>query len=368
MKRLTGICMAATLLLCSCGSTEKAEQAPELIQAVGVDMDTAEVMKMDLSGVTSFSAQVVPGIEGLAFTASGSIDKLYVSIGDHVKKGELLATIAGASGTAKRLKEEIAGMKTNNADINKQSQYDIDMQEENLKNLKKQLTKAKKSMDKKNLRGQITEAEENIKIAKEKLKQQKELQALEIRQKQSDLTEAQKGSKGTKLYSTIDGEIISTTGGTGYMVQGGITAIQVANMKKPRLKTAYVADSKLAKASSYVAVVNGKKYEVEAEEQELSREEIEMGKYPSNTWFDFVDKNVEIEVGESATVDLYTDSVKDALVVPANAVFQSGEESYVYVVNGDAKTKVVVTTGTETDAYIQLVTGVKEGDVVYVEG
>ncbi len=368
MKRITGICMTVALLLCGCGSTEEAVQAPELINAVGVDMDTAEVKKMDLSGVTSFSAQVVPGIEGLAFTASGSIDKLYVSIGDHVKKGELLATLSGASGTAKRLKEEIANMKTTNADINKQSQYDIDMQEEGLKDLQKQLKGAKKSADKKRLRGQIIEAEENIKIAKEKLKQQKELQALEIRQKQKDLTESQKSSKGTKLYSTIDGEVISTTGGTGYMVQGGLTAIQVANMKKPRLKTAYVSDSKLAKASSYVAVVDGKKYEVEAEEQELTREEIEMGKYPSNTWFDFVDNNVDIEVGKSATVDLYTDSVKDALVVPANAVFKNGEETYVYIVNGDAKTKTVVTTGTETDAYIQIATGVKEGDVVYVEG
>ncbi len=367
MKRITGICMVAALLLCGCGNTEDVLQVPELINAVGVDMDTVEVKKMDLSGVTSFSAQIVPGIEGLAFTASGSIDQLYVSIGDHVKKGELLATISGASGTAKRLKEEIAGMKTANADINKQSQYDIDMQQENLKNLKKQLKAAKNSMEKKNLRGQITVVKEDIKIAKEKLKQQKEMQALEIRHKQVDLNEAQKNSKGTKLYSTIDGEIISTTGGTGYMVQGGITAIQVANMKQPRIKTTYVSDSKLAKASSYVAVVNGKKYEVEAEEQELSREEIEMGRYPTNTWFDFVDKNVNIEVGESATIELYTDSVKDALVVPANAVFKSGEESYVYVVSGDAKTKVVVTTGTETDAYIQIVTGVKEGDVVYVE-
>lgn len=368
MKRVTGICLAAALLLCSCGGRQEAAQVPELINAVGVDMDTAEVVKMDLSGVVSFSAQVVPGVEGLAFTASGSIDKLYVSIGDHVKKGDLLATIAGASGTAKRLKEEIAGMKANNADINKQTQYDIDMQNENLKNQKKMLSSAKTTAEKKRLRNQILETQENIKIAREKLSQQKELQALEIRQKQRDLNDAKKNAAGTKLYSTIDGEIISTTGGTGYMVQGGVTAIQVANMKKPRLKTVYVSGSKLAKASSYKAVVDGKKYEVEVEEQELTREQIERNEYPENTWFDFVDKEIDIEVGESATVDLYTDSVKDALVVPSNSVFKSGEESYVYVVNGDAKTKTVVTTGTETDAYIQVVTGLKEGDVVYVEG
>ena len=69
-----------------------------------------------------------------------------------------------------------------------------------------------------------------------------------------------------------------------------------------------------------------------------------------------------------STIELYTDTVKDALVVPANAVYRSKEESYVYLVEGDAKTKTIVKTGTETDAYIQIESGVKEGDVVYVEG
>lgn len=201
-----------------------------------------------------------------------------------------------------------------------------------------------------------------------KLEQQKELQQLEIRQKEADIKEAQKSTKNSKLYSTIDGEVISTSGGSGYMVQGGSVAIQVANMDAPRLKTAYVSDSKLAKASSYVAIVDGKKYKVEVEEQEVSRQDIEMGNYPKNSWFDFVADHVDAKVGGSATIELYTDTVKDALVVPANAVYRSKEESYVYLVEGDAKTKTIVKTGTETDAYIQIESGVKEGDVVYVEG
>ncbi len=367
MKRAICICMAAGLLLCGCGEKEVVK-APELINAVGVDMDTVQVKKMDLSGVTSFSAQIVPRIEGLAFMSSGSIEKLYVTIGDKVKKGELLATLSGVSGQVKTIKEEIKNLQSANEDANKQSFYDIKMQKENLKNLKKQRKKAKKSSEKKNLNSQITIAEEDIKIAEEKLNQQKELQQLEIRQKERKLASAKKGSKNTKLYSTISGEVIGTTGGTGYMVQGGNVAIQIADMNHPRIKTSYVADSKLAKASSYVAVVDGKKYEVEVEAQELTKEQIERGEYPSNTWFDFVEKNVNIPVGKSANVELYTDSVKDALVVPSNAVFQAGEEKYVYVVTGDAKTKTVVTTGTETDAYVQIVTGVKEGELVYVEG
>lgn len=368
-RQIGAILLAVSMITCGCGkSAANQEDVPELMEAVGVDMDTAVVTKMDLSGVTSFSAQIVPKIEKMAFLSSGSIDQMKVSIGDKVKKGQLLATLAGGSGRVKSLTEEIATLKENNEGINQQSEYDIEMLEENLSDLKKQYKAAKTKQEKKQLKMQIVEKEEDIKIAKVKLKQQKELQQLEIRQKEADIATAKKSTKNSKLYSTIDGEVISTSGGNGYMVQGGSVAIQVANMKAPRLKTQYVSDSKLAKASSYVAIVDGKKYEVEVEEQEVSRQDIEMGNYPKNSWFDFVSDSVDAKVGGSATIELYTDTVKDALVVPANAVFRSKEESYVYLVEGDAKTKTVVKTGTETDAYIQLESGVKEGDVVYVEG
>lgn len=374
MKKFAGAHIAAVMALAVAGTVflagckeQVTEKAPELVDAVGVDMDTAEVVRMDLSGVVSYSAQIVSKIEEISFLSSGSIDELKVSVGDHVKKGQLLATLSGNSGKAKQLREEINNLKAANEDVNKQSLYDIDMMEENLKSLRKK-RKAVKKAGRKQMDRQITEVEENIKIAEEKLRQQKELQQLEIRQKERELSEEQGTQKNGKLYSPINGEIVGTTGGSGYMVQGGNTAFQVANMEAPRLKTVYISNAKLASASQYVAVVNGKQYEVELEEQELSREEIERSTHPANTWFDFVDTSVDAKVGKSATLNLYTDAVENALVVPANAVFQSGEESYVYLVDGDAKTKVVVTTGTKTDAYVQIESGVKEGDIVYVEG
>lgn len=322
---------------------------------------------MDLSGVVAFSAQIVPSVEELSFLSSGSIESLNVSIGDKVKAGQLLASLSVASGKAKNLRNEIETLKAQNEDRNKQGQYDIEMLEENVKELRKQLAKEKASSRRKKIKKQIESAKMDVKIAEEKLLQQKELQQLEIRQKEREFTEAQKSTKGAKLYSPINGEVIGTAGGSGYMVQGGNTAIQVANMEKPRLKTAFVSSSLIAKANRCIAVIGGKEYEIEIEEQELSREEIERGVVPENSWFDFKEDHVSAEVGNSAAVELHTDSVKDALVVPVNALLGSGEEKYVYLVEGDAKIKTSVTVGTQTDAYVQLVTGVKEGDVVYVE-
>ena len=373
-KTFLGVCTILAALpvvgaaaLTGCAKQAAVQEVPELIEAVGVDMDKAEVIRMDLKGIVSYPAQIVPRIEEIAFLSSGTIEDLKVSVGDHVKKGQLLATLSGTSGKAKSLQEEIKNQKAANEDVNKQSRYDLDVLEENKKALQKQLRGAKDSRMKKGLKQQIAEAEEDIKIGEERLKQQKELQQLELRQKEAELAEAKTSTKNSKLYSPIQGEVVATSGGTGYMVQGGNTAVQVANMQAPRIKTTYVSGTKLAKASRYVALVEGKEYEVEVEEQELDREDVERNIYPENTWFDFVNKNVSVDVGGSATIDLYTDAVEGALVVPYNAVFGSGEEKYVYIVEGDAKIKTAVTTGTETDAYVQITNGVKEGDVVYVE-
>lgn len=375
MKRFRGIAMSAamcfamagTVMLTGCGKQETVE-VPELIEAVGVDMDKAEVIRMDLSGLVSYAAQIVPSIEEVSFLSSGNIDEMRVAVGDRVKKGQLLATLSGNSERAKQLREEIKNKQEENADVNRQSRYDIDMLEEGLKELRKQKRAAKQPEEKKQLRRQIVEAEENIKIAEEKLRQQKELQQLELRQKRAELSETQGVVKNSRLYSPISGEIVAATGGSGYMVQGGNTVFQVANMDAPRLRTVFISAAKLAKASRYVAVIGGKEYRVRVEEQEVDRKDAEMGVFPTNTWFDFEKgEKVDAKVGDSATLNLYTDSVEDALVVPSNAVFGSGQESYVYLVEGDAKTKVPVTTGTKTDAYVQIKTGVKEGDVVYVE-
>ena len=79
------------------------------------------------------------------------------------------------------------------------------------------------------------------------------------------------------------------------------------------------------------------------------------------------EKDANVSVGDSVTLEFYNNATEDALVVPSNAVFKAKSEHYVYRMDGDAKKKVKVTLGTKTDAYTQITSGLKEGDVVYVQ-
>ncbi len=366
MKKVIAICLVTILCVCGC-EEKKEEKVPELIEAVGVDFDTVEVKKMDLSGINSYVAQIMPVTEDLSFKTSGTVADLYVSVGEHVKKGQLLIELSSAGGQVKELKKQLKEMIKGHKNENQQSQYDIEMLKETIRNLKSQLKKSKSPQEKDGLKKQIIEKEEDVKISQEKLRQQKENQSVYERRLKEKINKSSKSGKNSKLYAPIEGDVVSTTGGQGYMVQGGDKVISIANMHKARLKTDYIGESELAKASKYLAVIDGKKYEVEAEIEEVSQIEAERGEYPEESWFNFVNPNVNVKIGGSASLELYTDSVEGAVVVPSNALFKGSSEKYVYVVQGETKTKRVVEVGTETDAYVQIISGVKEGERVYVE-
>ena len=121
-----------------------------------------------------------------------------------------------------------------------------------------------------------------------------------------------------------------------------------------------------SKNSKVLKNLDGKKYKVTAQEQDISQMDVEMGNLPTSTYFDY-EKDANVSVGDSVTLEFYNNATEDALVVPSNAVFKAKGEHYVYRMDGDAKKKVKVTLGTKTDAYTQITSGLKEGDVVYVQ-
>lgn len=350
----------------SCGKKENVEKVPELVEPVGVDIDTATVKKMDFGSMNSYQGEIVPDIKGLYFLNSGQVASVKVEIGDKVKKGQLLATLKGADTAVKDLQKELRDLLEENTELNAAAKNKIMQMKEEQKNLQKKYTKATSQKEKGALSKQVIAQKESIKTEELKLKHQKELQASMVANLREDLASAKSKTKLDKLYSNVNGEVLSKTIAPGDFISGGSAVINVADMEKTKIRTEYIGSATLNKASSYHAMINGKKYEVTVEEQEVSPFDVEMGNYPDNTYFDYK-KDVNVAVGDSVSIDLYNNTKEDALVVPSNAVFRAKGDNYVYRIEGNAKKKVSVTLGMATDAYTQILTGVKEGDVVYVQ-
>ena len=75
----------------------------------------------------------------------------------------------------------------------------------------------------------------------------------------------------------------------------------------------------------------------------------------------------EVQIGDYAAVYLYRSIAKDALYVPVNALHEDGGVRYVYRASEDGQERVTVETGVESDSFVEITSGLQEGDVVYVQ-
>ena len=74
--------------------------------------------------------------------------------------------------------------------------------------------------------------------------------------------------------------------------------------------------------------------------------------------------NPSLRPGMTARVTLYTDAARNVLSVPAQAVFSEGVNQYCYVGKGQNVKKVKVEIGRQDEDYVEIVAGLKNGDMV----
>lgn len=74
--------------------------------------------------------------------------------------------------------------------------------------------------------------------------------------------------------------------------------------------------------------------------------------------------DVPLRLGMTAEVEILLRRVDGALLVPLEAVIENGEKSAVFVLNGDKIKRVEIDTGISDDEYVQVLSGVNEGDEV----
>lgn len=180
--------------------------------------------------------------------------------------------------------------------------------------------------------------------------------------------------RSSPVYAPISGSVISTplkngkkvTTSTAIAIIGDINNLQV---------TANVPER-------YVAVLKkGLKAEVSVEaypgvifEATVSRVSpvVDATTRTKEVILTFDRHDERINAGMFAKVKLYTEDYSGAVVMPSDALVQNGDDFFAYIVNssGDSETvsKVKVEKGKTVDGYVQILSGVKAGDKVVIQG
>jgi len=70
--------------------------------------------------------------------------------------------------------------------------------------------------------------------------------------------------------------------------------------------------------------------------------------------------------GMSVRIDIVSDILENVLAVPSEAVFEDGDDFFVYRVGGSGPEKQVVKIGENNDSSVQILDGLEEGDSVYL--
>lgn len=357
---LSVILLAALLTGCS---PREPQPAPQLQEPVGIAPDTAEAYIGEIYDLACFDSKVVPYVEELYFSADGVIARVYCYPGMEVQAGDVLAELDLSQVQAQitQLEADLEHTKTTNAYSNTLLELDIQLLQSQLRQLQNSGTAQ-----------QIALKENEIAQQEAVLRQQQEMQELELQEKQRQLEKLQAQLKNNVLQAPFSGRILSAEGlQKGKTVKADEAVAFLADESKLHLSGAYIKEGYLNAADRVYARIGAAEYDVAL--RPIDQQEYlaaVLAGTTVETQFDILGPEQDlpaVEVGQYAAICLITNYARDALLIPTEAILQDAQGSYVYVEENGAHIRRAVKVGIITDHLTQILEGLQEGEVVYVQ-
>lgn len=365
MKKLISLttCMVLSVsLLSGCG--KKKEQLPALKEPAVMTEWYYPAFEYEIGTPLACLGKVQCDTIPQAFDITVKIESVQVSIGDKVKKGDVIATVDASDSQSKLdgLYTQIKGENTNYEYITKEYNN-------TKKTINNQIAEAKKQgADAKQLAGlnsQLGVADENYRY--ETILHEKRLSELK-----SETKGLEKIVENKALYASCDGVISYLNMNGGYTVTVGENAasIQCVNDKyiTPINYNVLNAtmDEEYEKHIKKV-VIDGK--EIDAKEVTYTPEEYAQAKLkPDSVRLPYRLKCEGIDdmsIGQNAIIRLYPELTHSEKTILAESLYEmEGDAIYVKGASGTPE-KRFVTLGARDDHYVQILDGLNDGDLVY---
>ena len=369
MRKITLYALLAALLaasLTACAvQPEEAETVPELIEPVGVKVDTAVATRGTLYTVSTYEGSIVAAAEELRFEIDGRIGKVNVWPGKWVEEGELLFSLdqTELGERIESLERQLDYVESNGAYDDAAAEIDIELLAMRLEKLRAD------GADEKT----ISLAELDLEQARLDLKQAKELRTLSADSLREELKLLRADYGRNELRAPFPGHVfylenlVEDTA-----VQANKTVAYIANPDDLTLTiSSHLSENTLARAVCY-ALIGGKRYEIEHVPMTLQEmTSILLASRALPTHFRVVgpaEDLKDVSAGQYAAVCLETSRIEDALLIPMGAVYWSAGERYVYVQTEDGgRERRTVTMGLTNGLEAQIIDGLAEGEIVYVK-
>lgn len=363
MKRLTmllALALAMSLSACSLLPEEEIYQtAPVIKEITPVEYKYAYVLRGELSRTESVTCTYMPvRTQIYAFGVGGVVYReIYVKKGDAVKAGTVMAELDLGDYPALVEQSELSVKKleVRLRQTRENMEQQLDQQKLYLSTLSKEERESAQSVEslRKDLEMGLRELEEEATVEK-----------LYLEEYRAELGKRQ-------LIADFDGTIT-------YIRSAEVGDVSVENERFLRL-----ADTSLnvfsADTENYALLKPGDTVSIKVSKEEysavvtapedigLETEEVAEGE-KGTLYFRLIDPAVELEGGDRGTFQLMLEHRDDTLYIPTKALITVDGKTAVYQADQyGLKSIVYVETGMTADKYVEILSGLDEGDAVILE-
>ncbi len=370
VSKLVTFLILSSLLLTGCKGSAKQNKQPALLEPVNVTENYETVAYRDISTLMSYEAMVKPYSTDLSFTTDGVFDKFYITIGDQVKKGQLLASQSDEvyEKELKQLQLNYDEMKTNYENDAKTDSLNEKLIIANIEKAKRDLKQAD-SDNKIMLEYTIEKLNIDMKTLKRNVQIKREEYNENLSEISKKIDKIKEEMKTNDIVAPYDGTILAKVDlekGSGINAKSSV--IQIADTSKSYISCNIEQLFQIEKADRIYAMFDGVNYDI-VYSKDVSKDQQSTLQVSENTCrFTFKNKEDNVEFGEIGLVCLMFDYKENVLSASNKSIYTEGiNKHYVYRSKDGQKEKVYVEVGPTTNLYTEIISGLEEGDVIYSE-
>lgn len=354
---------AMALELAGCGGSG-GEQAPELLEPISTNEAYRPATYGDIGKVVIKTGTVVPTDYCYYYDSSVTLSKVYVSAGDYVKSGTVLA----------EAKTDSEGASDAGTDLDGASEYTHNINEKIYEEQQDELDWKIKASDESGDTETADELRRQKLINAENNRYENVLYEYEKKRADAEKKSEEEKKSGGTLKADKDGYVTyaKLLDGVGNSVAGGQNVVVVSDYDSPYIEI--TGDE--FKRSSYeiyntmYAVVDGRKYDLEI--YDYTNKEIALAQSSSSLpYIRFKLKDVEnqsdvLKVGNSVSLYFSTSEATNVLVVGNDSIYEENGQKFVYVKTDESdKVRRDIETGKSDVNYTEVVSGLSQGELVY---
>ena len=331
----------------------------EIQKQQGQPVEAQEIRPCDISSYIVISGIVGSEEEALLSSKTGGrILKIYRDIGDIVRKEEKLVSIDTSQLEIEKIKAH------NNIKI---VQNQINQIKNKLDNAEKDLTRMRNLFKE----GVIAQKQlENYKLSFDTIKEQHETSLLQLQVAKENLRIIETNIKDASVYAPFAGIIGERKAGVGEVIGSEKVILSIYNIKK--------LNGQVSVPGQYVPFLRlGQTAEITVDafpERSITAKISKIGgaSDPTTKLFKIhlvFESNPEfLKPGFFFKGKILTESKKNVLTVPVQALIQEGKEYFVFTVNDHTAEKKLVSPGLRNEGRVEIVSGLDSGDKVVIFG